>query len=291
MNKELFLHKANDKLNAIEYFPDFFEKDYNLKSYKTLDDLVNEFDKNKVFNKDIGIDLGYNYLKCALKENEYQPNTKITNDLLGNYERLTESIADYTFNPNWKNSCGDKQNRTNKQILFDISLLKPMLMNVLEIIDKYLEKPKNNLSELQYEICFERQLEYLCRSLSYAYYELKRAEAKYHRTWHSIARRDYFCEGLTNSDLGEAKLNWKKRKNEACHTILNFHKSMQEINRILYSNHLNGFLNFEQVNDLYNCGIDNIVNGPNYYSYLSDEERKNLDEYNKKGKTMVKNKK
>ncbi len=304
MNKEEFLHKANDKLNAMRYFPEFFEKDCNVSSNKTIEQLNKAYTKAckkyvsfKNFDESNTIRLAsaYGYMMSVLGKNKnaYEPKHRTTKDLLSSYDKLIESISRYHFNPEYDNSYGDNQNKANKQMLFEISLLRPMLIMVLENIDDQLEKRGNN--NVNFNARLTVKLVDLIEDFFYVNQGLTRAECNYHNMWDRVMKgscnnRSISYLDVTEYDLGETKLTWKKKKNEACHTILNFHKSMKEINRNLNSYDLNDLRNFIKVNELYVYGIDNIVNGPNYYSYLSDEERKNLDEQNKLRKTLAKNK-
>lgn len=230
----------------------------------------------------IMIKKAYDYMKNMLETSgkTYQTKSEITKQILTAYEKLIATITEYGFNKRWKNSYGDNQNRTNKQILSEISLLKPMLIMVLKNIDLHFNEI-NDITEISFfDNQLREKLEKLIEQLNCASQRLVNSETDYHVIWESTYRNKYWNKlgPATASDLGKAKLKWKSSRNNACHTILDFYREIKEINISLQSKNMT--YTIDEANELYNYGIENIKRGPNYYSYLNEEERKNLTEQN-----------
>lgn len=203
----------------------------------------------------------------------YKFQSEICRHLMISYDELINEIADYNFNFHWTTSYGAKQNRTNKQILLELSLLKPVLQRVLENIDFHFNKVKN-VSIMTYENQLKEELEKLIKLIEDTSKELLEAKINYHETWLLAKKRLW----TTASDLGKAKLNWKLARNNACQVILTFYEEIIKINNALQTEEMIHTL--DSVIGLYNSGIKNIIMGPNYYSYLSMEDRKKLTEKN-----------
>lgn len=295
-----FFKEAEEKANAIKYFCDFFETDFSISNRKNFQDLREKYlkyceeyftkFKQEDDNNRINIKKAYDYMKNILvnRDKTYQSKSEITKQVLSTYDNLMEAIAGYSFCPRRYNSVGDNQNKTNERVLFEISLLKPMLNMVLENIDAHFEKI-TDVTKINY---FDNQLmlklEALIEELNETYQELNSAMLTYRDTWDRANGRSYgrFRSYATHSDLGEAKKEWKTAKNNACYTILEFYREMKAINMSLPTEEM--VHTIEGANTLFDCGMKNIVSGPNYYCYLSEEERKSIIEENMARKRKLK---
>lgn len=287
MQKKEFLLEAELKANAVKYFPNFYGNDFTILRNKNLKDLREEYLKycEKYFvrigldddNEKINIKKAYDYMKNILENRAitYQSKSKITNQILNAYENLMNGISNYSFCPRKTNSYGANQNRTNKQIIMEISLLRPVLTVVLENIDGHFEK----IEDVTQISCFDNQLvkklEELIKELNEAEEYLTASENNYHNKW-DLANGRHYGRHTTKYNLGKSKKAWKSARNDACSTILYFYREMQEINMSLQTENMTSEM--EEINALYSYGLENIINGPNYYCYLDSEERKSIIE-------------
>lgn len=213
------------------------------------------------------------------KSETYKFKTSICQEMMHSYNALINEIADYKFNFHRETLYGAKQNATNKQILLELSLLKPVLQAVLENIDFYFSEIHDNQ--------LINELEKLINLLEITFDKLAEAKEKYYKTWWSAKKHLYYQEDwATDRDLGKAKLNWKLARNNACHIILKFYEEINKINLTLQSDIVH---TIHEVDVLYNNALQNIIKGPNYYTYLSPEERKNMDKENIARKRTLKN--
>lgn len=159
---------------------------------------------------------------------------------------------------------------------------------VLENIDAHFEKvmdiTKINYSDNQLML----KLQELVEELDETYRRLDSAMMTYFYTWDRANGRNFgrFSSYATHSDLGRAKKAWKVIKNNACSTILDFYREIWNINMSLQTEEM--VHPIEEINTLFDCGMKNIINGPNYYCYLSEEERKSIIEENMARKRKLK---
>ena len=154
MDKEEFLKKKYIKEKAIELFPECYSRSLNVStsyidnSLEKLKEYIIEYFENGVFNPKL---VGFDADKAsaisdtyALVKNEYyrEENLNFENiavdKLFNAYNDLISSISDYRFNAHRKNSYGGNQNRSNKEILLEISMLYPVLLDTLEKVDGYI---------------------------------------------------------------------------------------------------------------------------------------------------------
>lgn len=306
MEKTNFIYEANSKANAIKFFPNFFGEDLNVSRECTLEDLkkrylnyceeyFTKFNPDDDYNR-IMIKRAYDYVQQMIEEQvKFEPNKNITKKLLTSYEELISAISEYQFIPHWKNSYSDTQNSSNQQILFEISLLKPVLTKTLENIDSFLEKVSSPEKIGVFYTELIKKLEDLIKSLDDSRDELVEAEISYHDTWNTTMRPSWYHKSPTSySELGETKKLWRLKRNEACHTILSFFQEIEKINiavhyaTVAFKSQNSVTTNTTEVSELYHCGVENIRKGPHYYCYLSSDERKNITKQNSLKKVHVK---
>lgn len=298
MQKKEFFREAEEKANAMKYFRDFFEMDLSISNDKTFGELRKEylnyceeyftrFGQDNEIDK-LNIKMAYNYMKNILKQRQktYQNKSDITKQVLDGYEILLEAITGYSFITQGPNTCGGKQNRTNKQIVFEISSLKPMLIMVLENIDAHFEKIIDVTKISYFDIQLMERLKELTQELSESIENLLDARDDYYDIRNLTINSKYYSGDAKFFGLGKAKKEWKTAKNNACCTILNFYREMKDINMSLPTEEM--VHTIEETNTLFECGMKNIVSGPNYYCYLSEEERKSIIEENMARKRKLK---
>lgn len=300
VQKKDFEVEKQSKENAIKYFPDFFMDNYSILIDKTLEELREEYlnycekyftcNNPKDIADKINIKKAYDYIRGMLEnmKKTYDGKEKIIQDLLISYEALIITIADYRFNAKWKKSYGFNQNQANRKILFEISLLKPMITMMLENIDMYFKTIYSISKISEFDNQLRKTLEGLKEQLDASLREIIAAKSNYQGIWNSVKRREFYrVQGCTNADLGDAKLEWKIVKNNGCHTILEFCRQMLEINIALPEENM--IYSIEEIKKAYQDGIANIEKGPNYYSYLSEEERTEITRQNVLRKQARKN--
>jgi len=291
--EEKFSIDVNAKKNALKYFPTFFRKDLCVSSHLGLPDLETQYLNYcvKYFtnysyqgcSERFDIQTAYEYLKTILtNQQNIKINSKISNKVLDSYKSLIWTISNYHFIPHRKGSYGDKQNETNQRLLFEISLLTPVLYSISKNIDLYLE----NISESEIDgfyCTLIYKLNNMTKSLNNSNNDLKRYQQKYYDTWNLVNRPGYHQQPSSYTDLGYAKKEWRLSRNKAVRKILEFYKELESINIALY------YGTFEysdknygldqatiEISQNYNNGINNIINGPNYFCYLNDEEKEEI---------------
>lgn len=198
---------------------------------------------------------------------------ELTNELIKLYKELLNGVYRYRFDYQNRKSYGYKQNMTNINMLSEITMFKPFVEIVKDDIDLCL---KNDIND-NYKNYLINKINKIINDLKLALYNLYNKEYIYHATWNKAMRSEYYGEYATMNELGKTKVAWKKEKNNACHTLLSFYKELFNIYVILpiHSN------TDKNVNALYNISLCNIINGPNYYSYLLDDEKSKLTKQNK----------
>ena len=292
--KDFWKNAQQAKEMAIKYFPGFLGKELNVTTGYKIEDLENEYLQCcvKYFtiystnsaNERFFIQMAYEYIKTILTEhNKFEVNSSLANNILNSYNKLVSTMSAYRFCPNWKDSYGALQNDTNKKILFEISLFQPVLISVLKNIDNYIGtiSAPGKIDEFYCDLI--SKLEELKNSLDSSYEELSNAQQEYHATWDANYRRERGMNFRTKSELGEAKKEWRLSRNDACHSILNFFRELENINIALYY----GTFKYDEqnygiddetleVSESYNNGVKNIVKSPNYFCYLNETEKKEI---------------
>lgn len=282
------------KKYAVEYFPRLFKKDFTLKDEITIADLNKEYnkclelakidlDENKI--EKIELEAAYNATIKMINE-RIEPKSEIVEELLEEYYELTSSIANYHFKSypyteyekeKYKTSKNGphayNQNVANKKILFDISLFTPMLHMILENIDDILTREFPNNNNDYFIEALINELEQIKKELESANSSLHYAQEEYHDTWNSTMGRSYGGNSNYN-DLGRAKETWRKQKNDALHTILDFYQHLWNINKTL--GYIGVINDIDTIETNYLENLNNIETGPHAYSYLDSSSRRAL---------------
>ncbi len=292
MDKKIFLKEKHIKEKALELFPECYSRSLNVSTSYTNNSLerlkkyIIEYFENDVFNpklvdfdadKAVAIREAYDLVK---KEYYREENLNFENvaidKLFDTYNDLISSISDYRFNAHRKNSYGGNQNRSNKEILLEISMLYPVLLDTLEKADRYIVNNSDAfrlfVSELLDKIGF------WTNEMKIANNNLGIAKFNYHENWNSVNKRYYYGGSSTSFDLGLSKKEWKIKRNEACHTIYEFYQDIMMINKAIDCEKFDTdesrySMRVSEIEELYNYAMENIATGPNYYCYLTSEER------------------
>ena len=223
--------------------------------------------KNVDFDADKAaiIRVAYDLVKTEYYREENLNFENVAVDKLFNaYNDLISSISDYRFNAHSKNSYGGNQNRSNKEILLEISMLYPVLLDTLEKVDGYIVDNSDAFRLFVAELL--DKIDFWTNAIKIANKNL------------SLAKFYYYGGSSTNLDLGISKKEWKLKRNEACHTIYEFYQDIIMINKAVdYESFdvdgINYSLKVSEIEELYNYVMGNIATGPNYYCYLSGLER------------------
>ena len=308
MNKSNFISdEMVEKENAVKYFPEFFTKDLNISSKYNLEDLKLKyleyceryFTNPSNYNADDRVMVigAYDYMKKIMKiQKEFSLQNDVSKKVLNTYEKLILTVSHYSFIIHWENSYGQKQNKTNKQILLEISMFKPAIIKTLENVDKYLKKIDKPEKIDSFYIDLIGKLESLVDELVVCNERLLQAQNNYHVTWDSTMRPEYNEYPTSYHELGERKKEWRQMRNKTLHSILSFYEEINNINHKVCHKiaELNDSKyneeNTDDVDQLYNYTMRKIVSSPNYYCYLNNEERENFTKQNKIKKLQLKNK-
>ena len=236
------------------------------------------------------IERAFLYLKRAfLEQTKFNANNHITEKLLTSYEQLITTMSEYEFTAHKKNSWGACQTNSNQDILFDISLLKPVLTMSIKNIDIYLDQIMFvDQMELFYHILMEN-LHNLIDKLDACDEKLLDAQTNYYNAW--AESKNYRIQ-LTDSELGLYKKEWRLQRNNACHEILTFYKDIVKISADVVDPTKSKLVPAHlQVNieNLYSAGKENIEKSPNYYSFLTKQEIQEQSQKNKEKKLKAKN--
>ena len=160
MDKKDFLKVKYIKEKALELFPECYSRSLKVITYysdtalKRLNEYIVDYFENGVFNSDSSkydaskvSDISDAYFLVKKEYNrEKDVNLKYnTYELFEAYGSLLSNIWDYHFIAHRKNSYGENQNKSNKQILLEISMLYPVLLDTLEKIERYYDDKDCNL--------------------------------------------------------------------------------------------------------------------------------------------------
>ena len=242
MDKKDFLKEKDIKEKAVELFPECYSRSLNVStsyvnnSLERLKKYIIEYFENDVFNpklvdfdvdKAVAIREAYDLVKKEYYREENLNFENVAIDKLFNtYNDLISSISDYRFNAHRKNSYGGNQNRSNKEILLEISMLYPVLLDTLEKVDRYIVDNSDAFRLFVSEL-FDK-IEFWTNEIKIANKNLGTAKFNYHENWDSVNKRYYYGGSSTNFDLGLSKKEWKIKRNEACHTIYEFYQDIMK---------------------------------------------------------------
>lgn len=313
--KEKYLTEPEAKQYAIKFFPNYFGKDLQVNTRPEnsglegeLQELRRQYSKyctenftngsNESSNEKLSIDIAYEYLEFFLtitNQDKFYAHQRILHRrFLDRYQHLIWSITQYHFMAQSDNSYGAKQNKTNEKLLYDISLLEPVLTATLDNISKYF-KNITKLEEIDEFYCILiNKIFKLSNMLLKAPSQFYNDQERYHELWNYIARsRTYSPKIARRWDLGDVKRFWRLERNKLVRTALEFYKELENINIALYY----GTFEYSEMNygldqatlevsQIYNNGIKNIINGPHYFCYLNEEEKQEiaLDKFLKRTK-------
>ena len=289
MEYKLFKEKKS-KESALRFFPEFFEKDLELNGHgleylKTqyINYCIEYFEKycSVSNNERIMIKDAYDYLERVIKEQKgFAVVTTISQYTLENYENLIKEISNYGFNPQKNGSYGYNQNITNRQILLELSFLKPILTKTLKKVDKYIESVEDQeINEFYIELV--ERLEGFSKRLITSRIELKQARENYYESW--IDNNRGFLSETSFWLLGENKNAWRKNRNNSCCTIIEVIKEIQDINLALFYHSFN-YINAVDITDeatdeitkLYDFYMSGIRKSPNYFCYIDNAKKEEL---------------
>lgn len=291
-----FFEISKVKKMAIEYFPNFFGENLIVTTDHNIDDLEREYLEYckkyfNIFERDTNneryqILQAYEYIKTHLKEHtKFQANSELSKKILQSYDELISTMGSYKFSTYDDTSYGAVQNNTNKNILLEISLFQPFFESVLKNIDDYFATIPEAEQIDEFYCGLVSKLEELKNLLDHSEKKLKSAQEEYHTAWNGknapyYYRRDYNIPSYTASELGEAKKEWRLKRNEACYSILKFFKGLENINKTLYCNvaEFREKDNELEISNLYNGAVTNIVKGPNYFCYLDEGYKRKVAE-------------
>ena len=206
---------------------------------------------------------------------------EIINKLVTMHNELINAISRYHFDYKYRNSYGYNQNINNRNILIELDSFSPMFNLIKYNLDIYFKY--SNLNN-EYTNRLINKINEMINKLDKARIDLNIQESTYHFIWNMVIYNDGHW---TLNDLGKKKNEWKKAKNKACHTLLSFYKELFMINKSLPLD--KSIKNEKYINAGYNIALSDIMNGPNYYSYLNDKEREENISKNKLIKQKFKN--
>ena len=293
MDKKEFKKKKYIKEKALELFPECYSRSLRVSTYYADDSLdrlkeyIIEYFENGIFNPKL---VGFNADRVSdiinaydlVKKEYYQEekfNLKNTTvkKLFNAYNDLITNIGTYRFNRHRYGSYGDRQNKSNREILLDISMLYPVLLETLEKADVYINENSDAFRLFVAQLL--EKIETWTNILKETDTNLDIAKANYHNTW-SFYNRSYYLRERFRPELslGEYKKEWKLKRNEACHTIYEFYQDIMMINKAIGYESIDVdessySLEVSETEALYNYAMENIVTGPNYYCYLNEDEK------------------
>ena len=271
-----FTKEIENKKYAQKFFPDYIRPDFTIVSAKTVEELEKDHRiYSEYFKEKFGDFLEEKISPLArarsflLSEKEREKETSFTHldiqELFNTYERLLFSIGQYEFTPRHRESSGESQNKTNQNMLLELSMFRSFVIGVLKKLDKSIPTDESedfndfNWGLLNYVEDFTTRLDLAENSL----YE---KEELYHETWRQAKQPSLFEAKASLDDLGKARREWRKEKNNACHELLMFFKALSIMNSML-----NQEENLDdELDKRFHDAIENIKKGPNYYSYLSE---------------------
>jgi hypothetical protein len=304
---------VREKRNALRYFPGLFNEGYHLNSDSIFALKFNlDFDYNKYEEENFGcfydaytekarkkheedINKAYHYISGLIKDKEdYVLKTKTTSTLLDQYYKISSEIGKYKFVAHFKNSIGYNQNLNNDNMVMNLTLFEPIIKEALKDVDAFVRENPDCL----FTKSIEKRLKDMSDENNLRLFRLTDARHNYHSVWAGACRKDCY----TYSELGEAKQEYKKIKNNTGRRVVDFARELVNMDRDImvykYATLREDFANRNKVfplirhaNELidkYEDVLRRITYGPNCYSYLTGEEIKEHSKENKKSKQLQK---
>lgn len=294
------------KKGAMKYFPKQFISANSISKDVTLSDLREEYlelfeEYFTVFGRDTTeerseITKAYEYLKGIIENREetYASRNEITTDVQEAYECVINELSSYRFRMHDTKSYSANQNKVNENIIFELSVLQPVITEMLDNIAAHFSTIDDITDVDSYDNKLSEKLRDLISQLYDACQIFVKARENYHETWNSATGRYYYNNGrrldepASYHELGVKKDKWREARNLCCQVILDFYRQLMEINKTLVPDSL--VHPVEQTAYKYDRGLNNITKGPNYYCYINREERESLTEQNTQKKRAYRNK-
>lgn len=265
----------------IKYFPKYLDSGLNIVTNYSLNDLEDDYIKyckeyfvkfdyfdetDRIFERRDIFD-AYQFLQYYLnKYEEYRLNSPILNNLMHSYQKLLLSISTYRYKGAPTESYSYRKNKTNNQLLFDLSLFWEFVNYVLLETDEFLTNPDSKSGEFNNELI--TKLETLTKKMDECANNLLRARKK-----RRLAR------------------------NEVCACAVQFLRDLKNIcialtyNSFSYTKDDASFVMENKIHLIfYNDCLSNIISGPYYYCYLNNDEKDEITKQNIKRKKLEKNK-
>lgn len=293
----MFNFNIIEELKAREAAKKYFPNNFSILTGEfilryTKEDLQREYQKYliKYFNDELDVEnrnnikLGYDYLDDVYSKDinisDKEKTAGIIYRLWYEYTGLEKQIAGYRYTARWDDSKGAIQNSVNLQILEQLSLFNPIIYDTCTTISKKIKE--NKLSNEQKKE-LENKLDKLALDLNDARNILYYNKGCYHEDWAHCVRPTYFTKRATLKDLAQSMHEWRKSRNEACFTMLEFVRKLIEIDIAVYYN------TFDYQNEQY--GLDEhliqkinyfnecmkyIRHSKNYFCYLDEDEKQEL---------------
>ena len=305
----LNLYKVNQIELSQKWFRELFRPDYVIKEDTTVSELNRLFDvyenEYEDYKKNIEsydaearviiesayreIKNSYNYLASEIpKRVEYKPTSKYTQDVLKAYNELVQEMARYYFrragtvskgeNKN-KMTFGYNQNTASRRIIIYISLLYPVLMQILENIDNHFDKIRLTQESNSNDYNIINTLERFKSSFIdfKEYLEIDSENYKDYNNRRLYNSEDYIY-GVKESK--QAKVSWRKTRNNACYEIRCFYIELNKINGSLPNSHR--VTPKYETDKKYKDGTNRIDCSPYYYCFIGEREIKREIEWQKK---------
>ena len=280
MNTEKLLILMEKKRRALVFFKDAFKENMDLIDdidrddidfiYKLekaeLDDGIKKFPKYTMGFNYMMLNQSYDYMKNAIhNKKDFKPNNKEIANLLNEYNELTTSISNYSF-ITLDYITGKKKTNDNKEVVLIISMLKPVLIDILKETDNKittLRETKEPTNQIESIIGSETEM------LNTFKNDLNKANYEYQHTAEKNSRH----KKRDKKELVAKKKAWRTARNNACQVILSMYVTLIKLIELISN---------EEGYDskLYHCVIGQIVGGEYYQYFLSDEAKEFYTEPN-----------
>lgn len=303
MTRQEFNDNIYKKYLAILYFNDAISDELFCDdiSLNTLDNIFYmQIKNNKQYLNDIvnrtiflkKLHTAYDYLRnYSESDTNHDFNLELSNEFLFSYDSLVNFIGAFKFHNIKPNSDGDNKNKQTREILFELSILRPIILHTLTLYEKYISWAKNDELYTLHSNTISLNLSHIIDQNNGYSEELSNAFISYRK---SISNLKEHKEIYYN--VGEEKKFFRLTRNKVLNYILHFYKELMnlynEMYKIIYQNEKNRYEldslynDWKYVSDLYQYGIKYIESGPNYYSYLTKDEKEKISKNNKLSKKM-----
>ena len=281
MKKSEFEYDRKRREEAIIFFPNFFGEDLCVSETATPEDLQKEYQRlfiskdNNELNK-FSFQDAYYYLRNAIKEEIPELTSPMGQKIYEQYKALINEISKYKFNVLSKRP--QRKNIVNREILYELAFLRKYIIKQIEIIDQYFtQEDLKEIKNEKYQIIYNSSKE-LYNLLLNEVEKLKNKKVYYSAiALKMIHSGRNYTRRINLRCLGDAREEWRKERNSACHTIMTFYNLISLAGFVAY------YELFGKNRDAYRkyCGyygpeydddLEFIKKGPNYYNYLSRDQ-------------------